>query len=107
MPYTFWAATLVSRAWLPGARWARVLVIEHDMDFIRDLQSPVTVLHEGHLIRRGVLFFVLYLTWTCYDYIFDLLQAGKPLDVNLAAVIAAILQAFERFDQDRSDLVIS
>lgn len=49
------------------------------------------MLHEGHLIRRGVLFFVLYLTWTCYDYIFDLLQAGKPLDVNLAAVIAAIL----------------
>ena len=30
-----------------------VLVIEHDMDFIRDLQSPVTVLHEGHVLCEG------------------------------------------------------
>ena len=25
VPYTFWAATLVSRAWLPGSRWARTV----------------------------------------------------------------------------------
>ncbi|MEO1002178.1 MAG: urea ABC transporter ATP-binding protein UrtD [Cyanobacteria bacterium J06638_7] len=30
-----------------------VLVIEHDMDFIRDLRSPVTVLHEGHVLCEG------------------------------------------------------
>ncbi|MEI8250391.1 MAG: urea ABC transporter ATP-binding protein UrtD [Synechococcus sp. ELA057] len=30
-----------------------VLVIEHDMDFIRDLNCPVTVLHEGHVLCEG------------------------------------------------------
>ena len=30
-----------------------VLVIEHDMEFIRDLRSPVTVLHEGHVLCEG------------------------------------------------------
>jgi urea transport system ATP-binding protein len=30
-----------------------VLVIEHDMDFIRDLACPVTVLHEGHVLCEG------------------------------------------------------
>jgi len=30
-----------------------VLVIEHDMEFIRDLQSPVTVLHEGRVLCEG------------------------------------------------------
>ena len=30
-----------------------VLVIEHDMEFIRDLQAPVTVLHEGHVLCEG------------------------------------------------------
>ncbi|MFM7235580.1 MAG: urea ABC transporter ATP-binding protein UrtD [Cyanobium sp.] len=30
-----------------------VLVIEHDMDFIRDLHAPVTVLHEGHVLCEG------------------------------------------------------
>jgi urea transport system ATP-binding protein len=30
-----------------------VLVIEHDMDFIRELQAPVTVLHEGHVLCEG------------------------------------------------------
>ena len=30
-----------------------VLVIEHDMEFIRDLESPVTVLHEGHVLCEG------------------------------------------------------
>ena len=30
-----------------------VLVIEHDMDFIRDLRAPVTVLHEGHVLCEG------------------------------------------------------
>ncbi len=32
-----------------------VLVIEHDMEFIRDLQSPVTVLHEGHVLCEGLM----------------------------------------------------
>ncbi|MFM7550257.1 MAG: urea ABC transporter ATP-binding protein UrtD [Cyanobacteriota bacterium] len=30
-----------------------VLVSEHDMEFIRDLQAPVTVLHEGHVLCEG------------------------------------------------------
>jgi urea transport system ATP-binding protein len=30
-----------------------VLVIEHDMEFIRDLDSQVTVLHEGHVLCEG------------------------------------------------------
>jgi len=30
-----------------------VLVIEHDMEFIRDLQAPVTVLHEGQVLCEG------------------------------------------------------
>jgi urea transport system ATP-binding protein len=30
-----------------------VLVIEHDMDFIRELGCPVTVLHEGHVLCEG------------------------------------------------------
>ena len=30
-----------------------VLVIEHDMDFIRELDAPVTVLHEGHVLCEG------------------------------------------------------
>ena len=30
-----------------------VLVIEHDMEFIHDLQAPVTVLHEGHVLCEG------------------------------------------------------
>ena len=30
-----------------------VLVIEHDMEFIRLLDSPVTVLHQGHVLCEG------------------------------------------------------
>lgn len=30
-----------------------VLVIEHDMEFIRNLDCPVTVLHEGHVLCEG------------------------------------------------------
>jgi urea transport system ATP-binding protein len=32
-----------------------VLVIEHDMEFIRQLDCPVTVLHEGHVLCEGSL----------------------------------------------------
>ena len=32
-----------------------VLVIEHDMDFIRELSAPVTVLHEGHVLCEGAM----------------------------------------------------
>jgi urea transport system ATP-binding protein len=32
-----------------------VLVIEHDMEFIRDLNAPVTVLHQGSVLTEGSL----------------------------------------------------
>lgn len=32
-----------------------VVVVEHDMDFIRALESKVTVLHEGHVLAEGSL----------------------------------------------------
>lgn len=32
-----------------------VVVIEHDMEFIRDLKAPVTVLHQGQLLTEGPL----------------------------------------------------
>ncbi len=30
-----------------------VVVVEHDMDFVRSLKSPVTVLHQGHVLAEG------------------------------------------------------
>jgi urea transport system ATP-binding protein len=30
-----------------------VVVIEHDMEFIRDLNAPVTVLHQGTVLTEG------------------------------------------------------
>lgn len=30
-----------------------VVVVEHDMEFVRDLQSPVTVLHQGGVLAEG------------------------------------------------------
>ena len=30
-----------------------VLVIEHDMEFIRRLDCPVSVLHQGHVLKEG------------------------------------------------------
>lgn len=30
-----------------------VIVVEHDMDFVRSLASPVTVLHQGHVLAEG------------------------------------------------------
>jgi urea transport system ATP-binding protein len=30
-----------------------VVVIEHDMEFIRDLNAPVTVLHQGSVLTEG------------------------------------------------------
>jgi urea transport system ATP-binding protein len=32
-----------------------VVVIEHDMEFIRDLNAPVTVLHQGSVLTEGTL----------------------------------------------------
>ena len=32
-----------------------VVVIEHDMEFIRDLGAPVTVLHQGQLLTQGMI----------------------------------------------------
>ena len=30
-----------------------VVVVEHDMDFVRALESPVTVLHQGSVLAEG------------------------------------------------------
>jgi len=30
-----------------------VVVVEHDMDFVRSLDSPVTVLHQGSVLAEG------------------------------------------------------
>ena len=35
------------------ARTTTTIVIEHDMEFVRDLRSQVIVLHEGRVLRRG------------------------------------------------------
>lgn len=37
------------------AGYHTVVVIEHDMEFIRDLNAPVTVLHQGQLLTEGLL----------------------------------------------------
>jgi ABC-type uncharacterized transport system ATPase subunit len=35
------------------ARTTTTIVIEHDMEFVRNLRSQVIVLHEGRVLRRG------------------------------------------------------
>jgi urea transport system ATP-binding protein len=30
-----------------------VVVVEHDMDFVRSIAGRVTVLHEGHVLAEG------------------------------------------------------
>ncbi|PWG65788.1 ABC transporter permease subunit [Spiribacter halobius] len=37
------------------SRFAGVVVVEHDMDFIRDLDAPVTVLHQGAVFASGTI----------------------------------------------------
>ena len=37
------------------SRAIRVVVVEHDMDFVRGLESKVTVLHEGSVLAEGSL----------------------------------------------------
>jgi urea transport system ATP-binding protein len=37
------------------ARDRSVMVVEHDMEFVRSLDSKVTVLHEGHILCEGTL----------------------------------------------------
>jgi urea transport system ATP-binding protein len=32
-----------------------VVVVEHDMDFVRDIAKRVTVLHEGHVLAEGTM----------------------------------------------------
>lgn len=32
-----------------------VVVVEHDMDFVRSLNSRVTVLHQGHVLAEGAM----------------------------------------------------
>jgi urea transport system ATP-binding protein len=36
-----------------AARGCTVLVVEHDMDFLRRFADRVTVLHEGRVLRHG------------------------------------------------------
>jgi urea transport system ATP-binding protein len=38
-----------------AARTRAVVVVEHDMDFIRRLDCKVTVLHEGSVLAEGTL----------------------------------------------------
>ena len=40
------------------ARTRSVIVVEHDMEFIRQLECRVTVLHEGAVLAEGSLDFV-------------------------------------------------
>jgi ABC-type uncharacterized transport system ATPase subunit len=44
-------AALVKRI----AATATVVVVEHDMEFVRELAAPVTVLHQGQIFKRGTL----------------------------------------------------
>jgi branched-chain amino acid transport system permease protein len=37
------------------SRFAGVVVVEHDMDFIRELEAPVTVLHQGGVFASGTI----------------------------------------------------
>lgn len=37
------------------SQFAGVVVVEHDMDFIRELDSPVTVLHQGGVFASGTI----------------------------------------------------
>jgi len=30
-----------------------IIVVEHDMDFVRSIESPVTVLHQGSILAEG------------------------------------------------------
>jgi urea transport system ATP-binding protein len=32
-----------------------VVVVEHDMDFVRSIASHVTVLHQGHVLAEGTM----------------------------------------------------
>lgn len=32
-----------------------VVVVEHDMDFVRSIASEVTVLHQGHVLAEGTM----------------------------------------------------
>jgi urea transport system ATP-binding protein len=32
-----------------------VVVVEHDMDFVRSIARTVTVLHEGHVLAEGTI----------------------------------------------------
>ena len=38
---------------LAGERKLSVIIIEHDINFIRELKAPITVLHLGRLLREG------------------------------------------------------
>ncbi|HWG59349.1 MAG TPA: urea ABC transporter ATP-binding protein UrtD [Candidatus Acidoferrales bacterium] len=37
------------------SQWHSFLVIDHDMSFVAQLEAPVTVLHQGRLLKEGTL----------------------------------------------------
>lgn len=37
------------------AEFAAVVVVEHDMEFVRELAAPVTMFHEGRIFARGTI----------------------------------------------------
>ncbi|MCL5734993.1 MAG: ATP-binding cassette domain-containing protein [Actinobacteria bacterium] len=37
------------------SKLATIVVVEHDMEFVRELGAPIAVFHEGKLFRRGTL----------------------------------------------------
>jgi ABC-type uncharacterized transport system ATPase subunit len=38
---------------LADSRNLSIIIIEHDINFIRDLKAPVTVLHLGRVLMNG------------------------------------------------------
>lgn len=48
-------ATRMAEAIRRLAEWHSILVIDHDMAFVEQLDAPVTVLHMGRVLREGTL----------------------------------------------------
>ena len=40
---------------LPGEHSVVVVVVEHDMDFVRSIANRVTVLHQGSVLAEGTM----------------------------------------------------
>jgi urea transport system ATP-binding protein len=59
-----------------------VVVIEHDMDFVRRFATRVTVMHEGALLAEGTVAEVQQ------DAMVRDVYLGRPRDARGAAVVA-------------------